>query len=104
MINSLPFRRNTPSSTNSVSNSLTYCGEMLINGRDRVSMRPEMFSGEVPFFALHSSNGYRALALYESNHRSDCVFEQGGDAHMHVIWHRRSNWTPGTLPAKTLLD
>ena len=30
MINSLPFRRNTPSSTNSVSNSLTYCGEMLI--------------------------------------------------------------------------
>jgi hypothetical protein len=43
------------------------------NGRDRVSTRPEMFSGEVPFFALHSSNGYRALALDESNHRSDCV-------------------------------
>ena len=45
-------------------------------------------SGHFHLFALHSSNGYRALALDESNHRSDCVLEQGGDAHMHVIWHQ----------------
>ena len=52
------------------------------NGRDRVSTRPEMFSGEVPFFALHSSNGYRALALDESNHRSDCILGQEGEQYL----------------------
>jgi hypothetical protein len=36
------------------------------NGRDRVTSRPEVFSGEVPLFALHPGNGYRALALNES--------------------------------------
>ena len=47
-----------------------------------------MFSSEVPLFALHSSNGNRALALDESNHRSDCVLGRDGDAHMHVIRHQ----------------
>lgn len=75
------------------------------NGRDRVSTRPEMFSGEVPFFALHSSNGYRALALDESNHRSDCVLEQGGDAHMHVIWHQMTfNDLAFFLPGQCVKD
>jgi len=53
MIHSLPFRRNTHSSTNSVSYSLTYCGEMLIiraislrlrGSRSRISPLPFPFS------------------------------------------------------------
>jgi len=58
------------------------------NGRDRVTSRPEVFSGEVPLFAPHSSNGNRALAIDESNHRSDGLLGRDGDAHMRVIWHQ----------------
>jgi hypothetical protein len=55
--------------------------------------------------SLHSSNGYRALALDESNHRSDCVLEQGGDAHMHVIWHQMTfNDLAFFLPGQLVKD
>src|SRR5215510_196985 len=60
------------------------------NGRDRITSSPEMLSSEVPFFALHSSNGDRALALDKSNHRSDRMFGRDRDTHMHMIQHQMS--------------